>query len=173
MVVIDHYKASYAIERELRQERDDFEAIEPWHQRRLQRRQQKSLPIFKELIAWAEQTLRGVRPTSHLGKAVGYLVKHQEQLAAFLHNPLVEIDNNGVENRIRPVALGRRNWLFSDTEHGAKASANLNLYSLLNTAMLNGHNPYTYLVHVFKELPEARTVEEVEALLPWNLTPQA
>ncbi len=95
------------------------------------------------------------------------LIKYQKQLAVYLENPLVEIDNNLVENRIRPIALGRKNWMFSDTEHGAEASGNL--YSLINTAMLNGHNPYTYLVHVFKELPAAETVDEIEALLPWNL----
>ena len=108
-------------------------------------------------------------PKSGLGDALGYLVKHRAGLGVFLDNGLVEMDNNLVENRIRPVALGRRNWLFSDTEHGVKASANL--YSLINTAMLNGHNPYTYLVHVFKELPMANTLEEFEALLPWNSKP--
>ena len=88
----------------------------------------------------------------------------------FLDNGVVEMDTNLVENRIRPVALGRRNWLFSDTEHGVRASANL--YSLINTAMLNGHNPYAYLQHVFRELPRATTIDEFETLLPWNVKPK-
>ena len=104
-----------------------------------------------------------------MGDALGYLVKHRTGLGVFLDNGIVEMDNNLVENRVRPVALGRRNWLFSDTEHGVRASANL--YSLINTAMLNGHNPYTYLAHVFKELPTVSTIEEFEALLPWNINP--
>ena len=59
----------------------------------------------------------------------------------------------------------RKNWLFSDTVHGAKASANL--YSLIETAKANGLEPYAYLRRVFTELPAATTVEDIEALLPW------
>ena len=60
-----------------------------------------------------------------------------------------------------------KNWLFSDTPHGAVASANL--YSLVETARANGLNPYAYLKHVFTEPPKATTVEAIEALLPWNV----
>lgn len=60
---------------------------------------------------------------------------------------------------------GRKNWLFSDTVHGAKASANL--YSLVETAKANGLEPYAYLRRVFTELPAATTVADIEALLPW------
>lgn len=167
MVAVNHYKALYRIEKELREAMDSCKSADQWYALRLKRRQAESLPAWEAFLKWAEATLRTVRPTSHLGEAVGYLIKHKTQLAVYLENPLVEIDNNLVENRIRPVALGRRNWLFSDTEHGAKTSGNL--YSLINTAMLNGHNPYTYLVQVFKELPAAKNVEEIEALLPWNI----
>lgn len=167
MVAINYYKALYRIEAELREEKHQYADPDQWHQQRLEKRQEKSVPIWKQLMTWADEALRQVRPTSHLGKAVGYLIKHQQPLAVYLQNPLVEIDNNLVENRIRPIALGRRNWLFSDTEHGARATANL--YGLVNTAMLNGHNPYTYLVYVFKHLPAAKTVDAIEALLPWNL----
>lgn len=169
MVAIKFYKRLYRIEEELREEKTKYEDIEQWYQLRLQRRQNESKKIWKDFIAWADKELRTVRPKSHLGAALGYLIKYKVPLAVYLENPLVEIDNNLVENRIRPVALGRKNWLFSDTEHGAKASGNL--YSLINTAMLNGHNPFTYLVHVFKELPAANSIEEMEALLPWNLNP--
>jgi transposase len=58
-----------------------------------------------------------------LGEALGYLVKHRKGLGVFLDNGIVEMDTNLVENRIPPIALGRRNWLFSDTEHGVKAPA--------------------------------------------------
>ena len=64
--------------------------------------------------------------------------------------------------------VGRKNWLFSATVKGAKASANL--YSLIETAKVNGQEPYTYLLHVFKELPKTKSIEEIEALLPWNMT---
>ncbi len=167
-VAIDCYKQLYRIEQVVRETRDTTEP-QVWYQQRLELRQEQSRPIFEQLIQWADDLLHRVPPTSKLGEALGYLVKHQKGLAVFLDNGMVEMDTNLVENRIRPVALGRRNWLFSDTEHGVKASANL--YSLINTAMLNGHNPYTYLVHIFKELPMASTLENFEALLPWNVSP--
>jgi hypothetical protein len=61
----------------------------------------------------------------------------------------------------------RNNWIFSDTVKGAKASANL--YSLIETAKLNGLEPYRYLLHVFKELPKAQSLDDIEQLLPWRV----
>ena len=79
------------------------------------------------------------------------------------------IDTNLVENAIRPFVVGRKNWLFSDTVAGAHASARL--YSLIECAKANGLEPYAYLRHVFTELPKARSLAEVEALLPTRLDP--
>ncbi|MFO7594217.1 MAG: transposase domain-containing protein, partial [Pseudomonadota bacterium] len=81
------------------------------------------------------------------------------------------IDNNAAERAIRPFVIGRNNWLFSDTTGGAQSSARL--YSLILTAKANGHEPYRYLCHVFKELPAATSVEGFEALLPYNIGPDA
>ena len=71
------------------------------------------------------------------------------------------------ENAIRPFAVGRKNWLFSDTPKGAEASAIY--YSLIETAKANGLEPYGYLACMLKKLPYATTVEDLEMLLPWNL----
>jgi len=84
-----------------------------------------------------------------------------------LKNGTCPIDNNLCENAIRPFVVGRRNWLFCDTVAGAHASANL--YSLIETCKVNGIEPYTYLVELFRQLPLAKTVEDFEALLPWRL----
>ena len=135
-VAIEYYKQLYRIEAKLRESRESTEP-QVWHEYRLKQRQQQSRPIFEELINWADDLLHRTPPKLALGEALGYLVKHRKGLGVFLDNGVVEMDTNLVENRIRPIALGRRNWLFSDTEHGIKASANL--YSLINTAMLNGH----------------------------------
>ena len=81
------------------------------------------------------------------------------------------MDNNLCENAIRPFALGRKNWMFSDTPAGAEASARL--YSLVETAKANGLEPYAYLRRVFTDLPQATTLEDIEALLPWNIAPTA
>ncbi len=109
-MAIDYYKQLYRIEKGLRETRDTTEP-QTWYQHRLAVRQEQSRPIFDQLIQWADDLLHRVPPTSKLGEALGYLVKHQTGLAVFLDNGMVEMDTNLVENRIRPVALGRRNWL--------------------------------------------------------------
>lgn len=88
-------------------------------------------------------------------------------MIAYLDDGRFEIDNNGAENAIRPFVLGRKNWLFSASVKGVKASANL--YSLIETTKANGLEPYAYFRHLFAELPKAKTVEDFEALLPGNL----
>lgn len=77
------------------------------------------------------------------------------------------LDNNRCENAIRPFVVGRKNWLFSDTQAGATASANL--YSLIETAKANGIEPHAYLTHLYTQLPTATHLEHFEALLPWNV----
>ena len=82
----------------------------------------------------------------------------------YLDDGRLEIDNNLAENAIRPFVIGRKNWLFSDSVKGVKASATL--YSLIETAKANGLEPYAYLRYLFTELPKAETVEAIEVLLP-------
>lgn len=80
------------------------------------------------------------------------------------------IDNNPAERAIQPFVIGRRAWLFSDTPKGATASAEI--YSLVETAMVNGKEPYTWLRHVLERLPHTQSVAHYEALLPWNCSPE-
>ena len=75
--------------------------------------------------------------------------------------------NNRVEQAIRPFAVGRAAWMFCDTQGGARASANL--YSLVSSARANGIEPLEYLTHIYTQIPAATTVEQFEALLPWNV----
>jgi transposase len=90
-----------------------------------------------------------------IGKALTYLNNQWPKLMRYLDDGRLSIDNNPVENAIRPFVIGRRNWLFSDTARGAKSSANL--YSLIETAKANGLEPYAYLRHLFTELPKVQT----------------
>jgi len=128
-------------------------------------RQSSSLPVLRALREWLDAQRPKVVPESVLGKALGYLDRHWDGLVRYCEDGRLEIDNNRCENAIRPFVMGRKNWLFSDTVHGAKASANL--YSLIETAKGNGLEPYAYLKRVFTALPAATTVEDIEALLPW------
>ena len=133
-------------------------------------RQQKAKPLFETLRAWLDAALPTVAPQSMTGKALTYLHNQWPKLIRYLDDGRLSIDNNRVENAIRPFVIGRRNWLFSDTVRGAQSSANL--YSLIETAKANGLEPYAYLRHLFTELPKAQTLEQIEALLPFHAKTQ-
>lgn len=130
-------------------------------------RQKFSLPVLAELREWLDKTRPAVVPKSALGKALSYMHDYWGKLIRYVERGDLPIDNNRVENAIRPFVIGRKAWLFSDTPAGAHASAVI--YSLLQTAKANGHEPYAWLRHVMRNLPAAKTLEEFEALLPWNL----
>ena len=134
---------------------------------RYTQRQKHAQPVLDEMRTWLDDALPQVPPSSAAGKALNYLHNEWEQLIRYLDDGRLEIDNNGAENAIRPFVLGRKNWLFSASVKGVKASANL--YSLIETAKANGLEPYTYLRRVFTELPQAETVDAIEALLPGSL----
>jgi transposase len=134
---------------------------------RYRQRQEQALPIIIKLREWLGKSL-GKSPKQHaLGKALAYLDNQWPRLACYLDDGQYPIDNNRAENSIRPFVVGRKNWLFSSSQKGATASANL--YSLIETAKLNGLEPYAYLKKVFTDLPNAETLEQVDALLPWNV----
>jgi len=134
---------------------------------RYARRQKHAWPVLDEMRSWLDDALPQVPPSSATGKALSYLHNEWEQLARYLDDGRLEIDNNAAENAIRPFVLGRKNWLFSASVKGVKASANL--YSLIETAKANNLEPYAYLRYVFTELPKADTVAAIEALLPGNM----
>jgi transposase len=93
------------------------------------------------------------------------------RIEAYLQDARLTPDNNIAENAIRPFAVGRKNWLFSGSPRGAKASAVL--YSLIETAKANGLNPYEYLIHVFERIPLVKKSSDLEELLPWALSKNA
>ena len=130
-------------------------------------RQKQALPILEEVRVWLDGSLPQVPPSSMTGKALSYLNNEWDKLICYLQDGRLEIDNNGAENAIRPFVIGRKNWLFSTSVKGVKASANL--YSLIETAKANGLEPYAYLRYLFTHLPVADSVEDFEALLPGSI----
>ena len=106
-------------------------------------------------------------PSSLLGEALHYLHGQWPELVRFLENGTWPLDSQAVENAIQSFVFGRRSWLFADTMGGANASANL--YSLIETAKANNIEPYRYLAALFKKLPLRQTIDDYEALLPWNI----
>ena len=130
-------------------------------------RQKLSLPVLSELHDWMQKTQPIVTPQSTLGKALTYMRNRWAMLIRYTERGDLPIDNNQAENSIRPFVIGRKAWLFSDTPAGAHSSAVI--YSLLETAKANGLEPYTWLRQVLNELPAAKTVDDVDALMPWHI----
>ena len=129
-------------------------------------RQERAKPILEKFREWLLKKSIQTPPKGLLGKAVLYTLKQWDRLVGYLEDGRLSPDNNFAENSIRPFVVGRKNWLFSGTPEGAGASALL--YSLIETAKANGLEPYGYLRHIFEKPPLARTLEDYEALLPWN-----
>jgi transposase len=136
-------------------------------EQRYRLRNEMARPIWDELGTWRDRNRNATPPQSLTGKAISYLADEWERLIRYLEDGRLEISNVLCENAIRPFVVGRKAWLFSDTPKGATASARL--YSLVETAKANGLEPYAYLKHVFTLLPQANTLEDIEALLPWNV----
>ena len=128
-------------------------------------RQREAVPVLEELKKLMLATQPKTDPSCLLGKAIAYTVNQWERLRRYVDNGHVEIDNNAVERAIRPFVIGRNNWLFSGVPRGADASAAI--YSLIETAKLNGIEPSRYLNVLFSRLPSASTLEDYEQLLPF------
>ena len=130
-------------------------------------RRQLSQPILDDLKTWLQANSPRVPKDSLTAKAIQYTLNQWDLLIGYCQDGRLHISNALAENAIRPFAVGRRNWLFADTSRGAKASATC--YSLIETAKANGLEPYAYLSFVLQHIAAADTVEELEALLPWNM----
>lgn len=151
----------YAIEKKIKEDNAEV---------RHRIRQQESKPQLQKIRTWLDKTLHSTLPKGLLGKALSYLDKNWGKLTVYTEDGRLAIDNNPAENAIRPFVVGRKNWIFSATVPGAKSSANL--YGLIETAKANGLEPYKYLRHIFTELPKVETIDQIEALLPWNVSLQ-
>ncbi|WP_074321607.1 IS66 family transposase, partial [Pseudomonas syringae] len=137
---------------------------------RLAARQQRAGPILERLHAWLEEQRRRVPDGSAIARAIDYSLKRWPALVRYLDDPTVPIDNNHVERQIRPVALGRSNWLFAGSlRAGQRAAA---VMSLIQSAKLNGHDPYAYLKDVLTRLTTHKAADIAE-LLPHRWTPSA
>lgn len=130
---------------------------------RLAARRERSAPVLELIRGRIEELCPATPPKSALGKALGYAGGIWKRLAAFVDDPQTGIDNNPAENAIRPVALGRKNWLFVGDREAGRAAANL--MTLLATCKNAGADPYAYLSDILVRLPEAKTIE-LRDLLP-------
>jgi hypothetical protein len=131
-------------------------------------RQARSRPIADALQQWLLQQRSNVPNGTATAKAIDYSLKRWEALVRFIDRGDLPIDNNWVENQIRPIALGRKNWLFAGSlRAGQRAAA---IMSLIHSARLNGHDPYAYLKDVLTRLP-TQLSSRIEELLPHRWKP--
>lgn len=150
----------YKIESEARDQKLEPDALR-------KKRQSEAIPILNKFKEWLDKRSVQVPPKSLIGKAVLYALGEWDKLVRYTEDGHIPIDNNLVENAIRPFVVGRKNWLFSGSPGGAEASAFI--YSLIETAKANDIEPYWYLFYLFDKFPLARGEDDYRRLLPYNV----
>lgn len=156
--VIDKLKPLYILEEKMRELKLSFHT-------RKRLRQKQAWPILKKLYPWLKRELKNVAPKSKLALSINYMLNQWPYLIKYLRHGEAEIDTNLVENKIRPTALGKRNWLFMGHENSGIIHALW--YSLVLSAMMNGLNPRTYIHYLLTKTHDIRTGQvEPASLLP-------
>lgn len=133
-----------------------------------QLRQKEAVPVLQSFGQWMQQEYIKVPPKSTIAQALQYSIGRWKALSTYTTNGKLKIDNNPVENSIRPVAIGRKNYLFAGSHEAAQRSAML--YALLGTCKLHDLNPFIWLKDILKRLP-THHINKIEELLPQNWTP--
>ncbi|MFV1977502.1 MAG: IS66 family transposase, partial [Candidatus Scalindua sp.] len=162
----DNARASYALEKIKEIYLIERELKESSASERKEGRLNKSLPIINELGKWISQENRQILPKSSIGKAFTYAINIWDSLQHYLYNGDLLIDNNLIENSIRPNALGRKNYLFAGSHEGAQRTAMF--YSFLGTCKMQGVNPEKWLQQVLSKISDHK-VNKLYELFPGNL----
>lgn len=149
----------YEVEREARE-------FEP--EARLLLRQQRSRPIADTLHTWLSEQRQKLANADATAKAIDYSLSNWRALTRYLDDGNVPIDNNAAENAVRPLVVGRKNWLFVGSQQAGERAAVV--MSLIESAKLNGHDPWAYLKDVFERLPTLKN-SDLAQLLPHNWRP--
>ena len=160
MIAVNFINKLYKLEKQIKNESDAY---------KVKIRQEKSKPIIEKLLPFLKELYPKCPPKSNLAKAINYTLEREVPLKVFLNYGFINVDNNLAENKIRPFALGRKNWLFMNSVNGANASCNI--YSLLETAKMNGLEPYNYFRYILEKIPRIKNNIELAELLPIHLKP--
>ncbi len=157
-MALQYIRELYAIETQIKERHLEQE------QKRTYRLDQ-SKPVVDAFFAWCEQQLTdpSLLPDNPLIKAIGYVLNRQTELRVFLEDPAVPMDTNHVERGLRPIPMGKKNWMFAWTELGAEHVGIIQ--SLICTCRLQGVDPYTYLVDVLQRI-SLHPASETESLTP-------
>jgi hypothetical protein len=158
---LDRIGKFYDIERDLNGQSADVR-----HATRQKLTQHKVTAFF----AWSEQQLLRIPGKSDLAKAFRYGLARQEAFSLFLSDGRVAIDNNPAERALRPIGIGRKNWLFAGADTGAETLARA--MTVIETAKLNGLDPLAYLADILDRIHDHK-INRLDELLPWNWSPVA
>jgi transposase len=156
--VLGQLQLLYVLEQHMREEKMDW-------QQRTALRQQEAVPVLRQLGQWLEEQVLLVRPSSPLGQAIAYARARWAGLSAYALHGQVEIDNNLVENAIRPLAIGRKNYLFAGSHQAAEMTAAM--YSFMATCKKNGVDEFEWLKDVFERI-QSHKHKDLYQLLPNN-----
>lgn len=159
---LQHMQQLYALERSCKEKELSFE-------KRKEVRQKEAVPILQHLGQWMKQQQGNVLPKSPIGKALAYSVERWEKLCVYTQDGMLSIDNNPVENSIRPIALGRKNFLFCGSADAARRTATV--YSLLGCCKMQSIDPYHWLKDVLARLP-MHPINQIKELLPHHWKPR-
>lgn len=134
-------------------------------ERRLAERQARTAPLVEAFGVWVREQRARVSAKTRLGEGLAYIARFWDGLGVFLADGRVEMDTNAVENRIRPLALTRKNALFAGHDEGAAAWGRI--ASSIETAKMNGVEPYAYLKATLEAIAAGHPAARIDELLPW------
>ncbi len=156
--VLELMQKLYVLEEQIREQKLSWEE-------RTRQRQEKAVPVLEEIGKWLDEQQPQVRPSSPLGKAINYTKARWQGLCAYAKHGQIEIDNNLVENSIRPLAIGRKNYLFAGSHNAAEMTAAM--YSFMATCKKNNINELEWLKDVFERI-QSHKQKDLYQLLPNN-----
>jgi len=126
----------------------------------------ETVPLLASFFAWADGTVAKLSANSALAEAFRYTIKRRDALARFTTDARLEIDNNIAENALRAIAIGRKNYLFAGSDTGGERAAAI--YTIVQTAKLNGVNPEVYLREVLAKVADGHPINRIDELMPWE-----
>jgi hypothetical protein len=154
---LDYIALLYMLEANMKDEQADYQQIK-------KERAQKAYPILQQMEHWMKATYNACTPKSPLGKAISYAFGMWPRVSRYCSQGYFNIDNNGVENAIRPITLGRKNYLFSGNHSGAED--NCTFYTLIGSCLEAGIEPSKWFTETLQKIPDLQSPIDWDKLLP-------